>query len=121
MDLSSGMAGLKGAGPRAKAAHGQWWRPRSPFVCSHGLEHRPVSETVADLSMSAASSFFWEMIHASNRPPWQMGAGKVATAQVRLQQLVMLTFTASMLLCPPLHRHLDTSQPLLLVQQLVQD
>lgn len=50
-----------------------------------------------------------------------MGAGKVATAQVRLQQLVMLTFTASMLLCPPLHRHLDTSQPLLLVQQLVQD
>lgn len=76
-DLSSG---LKGTGPQAKAAHGQWWRPLSPFVCSHGLQHHPVSETVADLSMSAASSLSWEMIHASNRPPWQMGAGKVATA-----------------------------------------
>lgn len=70
MDLSSGMAGLKGAEPRAKAAHGRWrQRPCRPFVCSHGLEYRPASETVTDLSVSAASSFSWEMTHASNRPP----------------------------------------------------
>lgn len=120
-ELRDGMAGLKGAGPLAKAAHGQWWRPRSPFVCSHGPEHRPVSETVADLGMSAASSFSWDMIHASNRPPWQMGAGKGATAYVGLQQLGTLTPAARRVLCPPLHRYLHTSQPLLFVQQLVQD
>lgn len=71
MELSSGMAGLKGTGPRAKAAHGRrQQRPCRPFVCSHGQEHRPASETVTDVSVSAVSSFSWEMTHASNRPPW---------------------------------------------------
>lgn len=73
MNLNSVMPGLKGTGPQAKAAHGQqqrWQRPCCPFVCSHGLEHRAASEMVADLSVSAVSSFSWEMAHASNRPPW---------------------------------------------------
>lgn len=73
MDLSLGIAGLKGTGPQAKTAHGQRWqrqRPRCPFVCSHGLEHCPACEMVADLSVSAVSSFSWEMTHAANRSPW---------------------------------------------------
>ena len=55
MGLSLGITGLKGTGPWAKAAHGQ----QCQFLCSHGLEHHLVSETVADLSVSAVSSFSW--------------------------------------------------------------
>lgn len=40
---------------------------------------------------------------------------------VRLHQLSTLTPEARRVLCPPLHKRLDTSQPLLFVQQLVQD